>query len=74
MYFLQNLPPPPILVTGSMSRVKSKRYCIGDVLGLIRKEREYLRKEQQDLASMPDLAGAEGVSRGLNSEGLDQGS
>lgn len=57
-----------------MSRVKSKHYCIGDVLGLIRKEREYLRKELQDLASMPDLASAEGVSMGLNSEGLDQGS
>ena len=74
MYFLQNLPPPPILVTVSMSRVKSKRYCIGGVLGLIRKEREYLRKELQDLDSMPDLAGTEGVSMGLNSEGLDQGS
>ena len=57
-----------------MSRVKSKHYCIGDVLGLIRKEREYLRKELQDLASMPDFASAEGVSMGLNSEGLDQGS
>ena len=44
------------------------------MLGLIRKEREYLRKELQDLASMPDLASAEGVSMGLNSEGLDQGS
>ena len=44
------------------------------MLGLIRKEREYLRKEQQDLASMLDLAGTEGVSTGLNSEGLDQGS
>lgn len=31
------------------------------------------RKELQDLDSMPDLAGTEGVSTGLNSEGLDQG-
>ena len=44
------------------------------MLGLIRKERGYLRKELQELASMLDLAGAEGVSMGLNSEGLDQGS
>lgn len=53
-----------------MSRVKSKRYCIGDVLGLIRKEWEYLRKELQDLDSMPDLAGTEGVSSGLNLRAL----
>lgn len=43
---------PPTLATGHISKVESQHNLNGNVLGLIKKEREYPKKELQDLASM----------------------